>query len=207
MFRIWILLLITIPLWSVSNNIDIQPVSDAISIRIHSFQDQNIAQKIKAELDQINIKKASALVIDLRHNMGGFIHESMETAALFVNTTNLIELIEQDESNIMVTRPENHPYIPSKKLMILVDHMTASSGEIAAFILTKHPNAIVIGKPSHGKSKIESSTDEISPYKQYVIPNNKIIPQIITELPLTLSQGDAVRKAIAKSGIFYKPLK
>ena len=184
-------------LWGSTSNVVITPISDAIHIRVHSFEELGMASKVQSKLIELGAEEASSTVVDLRNNDGGYIHEAMEFAALFVVTDNLIELVERDGTEKMVTRPSDHPYIPSNQLILLIDSKTASAAEAAAHILQKHPKVVTVGITSHGKTTISSANDSPSPYAAYVLPmahNAKYIDGVI----IKSNQDDLIRSILAQ---------
>ncbi len=163
-----------------STSISVNPISDAIGITVQSFDSRTISEETVDAFSTYNPKSARAIIIDLRNNNGGYIHEAIEFAALFVNNQSLIDLIDHNNTRLSVTRPNHHPYIQTNALIIIIGPNTASSAEAAAYILNKHPNSIIMGKQSYGKSTIKSQSSSSSPYQSFDIKSPYIIPDIDT---------------------------
>ena len=192
MHRIALFLLLQV---SIHCAIHVQPVSDTIAIKVSTFEVTDISDQTLASLHKFNITSAPKVIIDLRDNSGGYIYEGISFAALFVEAESLITLIEQNGAPLIITRPLNHPYIPTTELAIIINHQTASAAEAAAHILNKHPNAIIIGEPSYGK--LNMSPDNPSPYKSIQLPEPNILPHIVTPIPTNLPFDTAILRALA----------
>ena len=76
---------------------------------------------------------------------------------------------------LQVTRPSKHPHLLFKSIIVLINQETASAAEAAATILKHHPNHLVIGKTTHGKTNIMSQNKNTS----YIAMNiSKVKPDI-----------------------------
>ena len=135
----------------------ITPISDHLAIKIQSFTPPTITKKA---IDNRPTNTPN-VIIDLRDNPGGNLKDAIAFGALFVTKNQLIELNSTKNTRLMVTRPQNHPFIPTNKLIILINSNTASAAEAAAAILAHHPNSIHIGTPTHGKT---ASTPQLKPH-------------------------------------------
>ena len=114
-----ILCMVSAIIQATTQNITVKPISDCLYIQIKSFNDDQISQSVLTKLSTYNTNKASAIIIDLRNNNGGFIHEAIELSALFIKNKQLITLVDQNNEDLVITRPKNYPYIPTKKIIIL----------------------------------------------------------------------------------------
>ncbi|MEK9727980.1 MAG: S41 family peptidase [Candidatus Margulisiibacteriota bacterium] len=154
------------------SGITINPISDFISIKINQF-DSTITSKTLTQLNQY--PPTPNLMIDLRDNFGGHLYDALTFGALFVTKNKLIELVSKDKKTI-ITRPENHPWIATKQLIILVNETTASAAEACAHVLSAHPNALIIGTNTLGKTAIKSS--QAPSHTHFLLPNHHIVPDI-----------------------------
>ena len=158
--------------------VSIQPVSNAVVIKVTDFRSPSLNAIVQSRLAHYRPHPIPILVVDLRNNAGGFIHDALYFSALFVPTTNLIEVIASNNQLVSITRPNNHPLIQTNQLVILINQGTASAAEAAALVLKKHSNAILVGQPSFGKKRIESITTRPSPYQQLNFSTNHLMPDI-----------------------------
>lgn len=122
--------------------------------------------RLIAQMKQQGIR---GLVLDLRHNGGGFLGEAINLAGLFLphgpvvqvrDSTGLITVDDDDDSTVDYTGP----------LAVLVDRFSASASEIVAGALQNYGRAIVVGDAStHGKGTVQTVLEmkSISPSLAY----------------------------------------
>lgn len=149
-------------------NVSVTPISDSIAIAVTKF-DGTISEKTIQKLNH-NSATFNTIIIDLRDNHGGHLHDAVAFGSLFVTKNQLIELIKNNNEPLIITRPENHPLIKTNAVIVLINENTASAAEATASILKSHPNHLFIGKPTHGKTSIHSNHTQL-PYKSMNITN------------------------------------
>lgn len=103
---------------------------------------------------------ASALILDLRQNPGGYLDEALGIADLFLAPGQLLAGTEgRNEWGEVRTeawtarspgRMENTP------IVVLVDEFTASAAEIISGALQDHDRAVVVGRRTFGKGAVQS---------------------------------------------------
>jgi hypothetical protein len=151
----------------------IRPISDSMAITVQEFTG-SIAEKTVKELRQLT-QKPHTLIIDLQDNPGGNLHDAVAFGALFVTQNALIEFTQDNGHPLLITRPLDHPFMAVNAIIILINNGTASAAEAAATILKHHPNHLVIGKATHGKTTISTKNTPT----QYTAMNiTKIEPDI-----------------------------
>ena len=109
------------------------------------------------------------LVLDLRHNGGGFLSEAIELAGLFIHKGPVVQ-VKDYEGDIQVDsdRAENLSY--DGPMAVLVDRFSASASEIVAGALQDYGRAVVIGDNStHGKGSVQT-----------VVEMRRFAPQLAT---------------------------
>ncbi len=158
-----------------------QPVSDTpVSgrvgyLRIDSFTQWSTSKQVEDSLKRLS--NCDALVIDLRDNPGGFIHEAVRTASLFIESGVLTNLrIRVPKGGYMTTQVSvtpsqiwldnsygilSHLNIPlfhrrpyllnGRPVVILVNGNTASAAEMFTAALVENGVATVIGTTTFGK--------------------------------------------------------
>lgn len=146
-------------------------------IRLESFEQFATAQQMEEAM--IELSDCRALVIDMRDNPGGFIHESVRTAALFLDEGTVTTLeyripggghrkvgIELSKSRIWLTSPlgpvnlsvpmptRRPPNLAGDRpIYILVNGGTASAAEMftAALVENRPGQVTVLGTTTFGK--------------------------------------------------------
>tara|TARA_Y100001958_G_C21049824_1_gene416445 strand:- start:200 stop:817 length:618 start_codon:yes stop_codon:yes gene_type:complete len=160
--------------------VSIRPISDSMAITIKEFTG-SITEKTIKELRELP-ETPHTVIIDLQDNNGGNLHDAVAFGALFVTQNTLIEFTQDNGEPLLITRPMNHPFLSTKALIILVNETTASAAEATATILKHHPNHLIIGKTTYGKTNISTKN---TPTKYTGMNITKIKPDIEFEWPTT----------------------
>lgn len=123
--------------------------------------DDRTAEKTSASKDVARLieqlKKAGVqgLVLDLRHNGGGFLTEAIDVAGLFIKQGPIVQ-VKNYAGEIQVDNDTDTELAYDGPLAVLVDRFSASASEIVAGALQNYGRAIVIGDSStHGKGSVQ----------------------------------------------------
>jgi carboxyl-terminal processing protease len=110
--------------------------------------------KLIVQLKQANVQ---GLVLDLRHNGGGYLSEAIEVAGLFIHQGPVVQVKGYDgEIQVDSDKAENLNY--DGPMAVLVDRFSASASEIVAGALKDYGRAVVIGDSStHGKGTVQAT--------------------------------------------------
>jgi len=110
--------------------------------------------KLLVDLKQSNVQ---GLVLDLRHNGGGYLSEAIELAGLFIHKGPVVQVKGYDgDIQIDSDKAENLSY--DGPMAVLVDRFSASASEIVAGALKDYGRAVVIGDTStHGKGTVQAT--------------------------------------------------
>jgi carboxyl-terminal processing protease len=126
-------------------------------VRLLSFSDK-ISTELKEHVEIFRQKKMGLLIIDLRHNTGGYFNEAIKSAELFLKKGSPIVSVVRSGS-----KRTDYTSLNSKhsdvKIAILIDKYSASSSEVLAAALRKNNRAVLIGKKSYGKAITEKTFD------------------------------------------------
>lgn len=150
-------------------------------IRLVSFT-ENCGNEVKAALLDLKSKNCSSLVLDLRGNPGGLLHEAVNVVNLFVDRGQEIvftkgKITEWDKSYLTVNAPVD-TQIP---LAVLVDESSASASEIVSGALQDLDRAIVVGRRTFGKGLVQQTKDLVYNAKikvtvaKYYIPSGRCV--------------------------------
>jgi carboxyl-terminal processing protease len=119
------------------------------------------SQKISASKDVARLieklKEAGVqgMVLDLRHNGGGFLTEAIDLAGLFIKQGPVVQ-VKNYQGAIQVDDDTDNQIVYDGPLAVLVDRFSASASEIVAGALQNYGRAIVIGDSStHGKGSVQ----------------------------------------------------
>jgi len=110
--------------------------------------------KLIVDLKQSNVQ---GIVLDLRHNGGGYLSEAIELAGLFIHKGPVVQVKGYDgEIQVDNDKAENLSY--DGPMACLVDRFSASASEIVAGALKDYGRAVIIGDSStHGKGTVQAT--------------------------------------------------
>jgi len=110
-----------------------------------------------------------ALVIDLRHNGGGFLSEAVSLTGLFIGKGPVVQ-VKDSQGRLMVDNNTETPLAYDGPLAVLTSRFSASASEIFAGALQNYGRAVIIGDSStHGKGSVQ----QVYEMKDYIPRFNK----------------------------------
>ncbi|MBS1760803.1 MAG: S41 family peptidase [Bacteroidetes bacterium] len=103
-----------------------------------------------------NLKKQGMqnLILDLRHNGGGLLEESVDVADEFLGGDKLIVYTEGANSKKREYKAKRPGILESGKVVVLVDELTASASEVLCGALQDWCRATIIGRRTFGKGLV-----------------------------------------------------
>ena len=114
--------------------------------------------KLAGAIDELQAQNPTGLILDLRGNPGGYLHESVLTAGLFLPQDSVV-LIERTNEEEVILRPEDYgapdPLAAEIPLIVLVNGGSASASEIVAGALQDYSRAVLIGEQTFGKGSVQ----------------------------------------------------
>ncbi len=149
-------------------------------IRISSFEEKT-AEDFKQQLRDMELKRVTGLVIDLRDNGGGLVDSSIDIADMLL-----------DEGVVTYTedRKGNKDYYKSASdktelpYVVLVNGGTASASEILTGAIKDHKGGKIVGTTTYGKGIIQS-VEQLSngdavklTIMQYFSPDGNVIHKV-----------------------------
>jgi len=159
-------------------------------------------------LQKLKDQGATQIVLDLRGNPGGLLHEAVNICNLFVPAN---EIIVTTKSKI---QKHNNTYKTNKQpvdleipLAILVDGKSASASEIVAGALQDLDRAVVIGSRSFGKGLVQRPIDLTYGTQLKVTISRYYTPSGRCIQALDYSKKDANGKAIKTEAKNYNTFK
>ena len=124
-------------------------------IRITSFGD-NTYPEFLAALADLHMDKCSALIIDLRNNLGGYMHPAILVANEFLPAGRLIVYMEGRHSPREDYTSDGRGMYKGIDLVVLVDEGSASASEIFAGALQDNDRAAIVGRRTFGKGLVQA---------------------------------------------------
>lgn len=163
-------------------------------VRISSFGNQADVQ-LRDALTTSRAAGDTSIVLDLRNDPGGIVDEAVKVASEFLTSGNVF--LEQDRSgHQQPVAVQSGGLRPNERMVVLVNHGTASAAEIVAGAIQDHHRAEIIGEQTFGTGTVlhEYPLDDgsaillgvlewLTPNGRF-IRNNGITPdQVVAEPP------------------------
>lgn len=150
-------------------------------IKLNQFIEGS-SNEVKDALVNLKSKGCKSLVLDLRGNPGGLLHEAVNIVNLFVEKG--VEVVftkgktpEWDKTYLSVNTPIDLQ-IP---MVVLVDENSASASEIVSGALQDLDRAVIMGQRTYGKGLVQQTRDLIYNSKvkitvaKYYIPSGRCV--------------------------------
>ncbi len=121
-------------------------------IHLSTFSD-NAYKQVRSSLEKLEDEDIDSLVFDLRANTGGYLTSATDIASMFLHKGDVIYSLENKDSIEYVydKTKERREY----DIVVLIDSNTASASELLAAALHDSYGAILIGRNSYGKGKVQ----------------------------------------------------
>ncbi len=127
-------------------------------------------------------KGSKNIILDLRGNPGGLLHEAVNIVNLFIDKGQEVvftkgKVAEWDKTYLSV----NNPIDTQIPLVVLVDDYSASASEIVSGALQDLDRAVIIGQRTYGKGLVQQTKDLIYNAKvkitvaKYYIPSGRCV--------------------------------
>lgn len=117
---------------------------------------KSAAKEVESAVKLMLIDEAKGIILDLRNNPGGLLHEAVKIVNLFVPKG---QLVVSTKSNIetynQTFETQKQPLSLDIPLVVLINHNSASASEIVAGALQDLDRAVIIGKRSFGKGLVQ----------------------------------------------------
>ena len=125
-------------------------------LRIDSFEAQNVAHDVEADLAKLGEQNVNGMVFDLRGNPGGLVNEAVAVAGRFLRDRQIVVShhgraeAEQVFTAHAVAAAQKYP------IVVLVDGRSASAAEIVSGALQDHDRAWILGDTTFGKGLVQA---------------------------------------------------
>ncbi len=114
--------------------------------------DNGCANDVAKEIVKLKKENISGLILDLRYNGGGSIHEAVELSGIFIDAGPVEQIKTRSEEKIITLKDINRGTIFSGPLIILVNGYSASASEMVAGTLQDYNRALIVGSSTYGKA-------------------------------------------------------
>ncbi|MDK2771669.1 MAG: S41 family peptidase [Flavobacterium sp.] len=161
---------------------------------------ETASRETREALLDLKNQGAQKIILDLRGNPGGLLHEAINICNFFVPKNEVIVTTKsKNEKHNQTYRTRNEPIDLEIPLAVIVDGKSASASEIVSGALQDLDRAVVIGSRSFGKGLVQRplnlsyGTQVKVTISRYYTPSGRCIQA------LDYSKRDANGKAIKKS--------
>ncbi len=124
-------------------------------VRVTTFEHDRAADDLRAALGRLEGRGMRRLVLDLRDNGGGLVAEAARVAGEFLPAGALVYTSEGRKAQVTDTVRVRRSFARAGRpypVVVMVNGGTASASELVAGALQDHDRALVVGRPTFGKS-------------------------------------------------------
>ena len=142
--------------------IEIHPVRHSVQkssigevgyIRLNQFS-ANAASEMRSAIKDLEQKKVTGYILDLRSNPGGLLFGSIEIARMWLKEGTIVSTV--DRVGEADRQTANQKELTDKPLVVLVDGGSASASEILSGALQDNKRAVLVGTKTFGKGLVQS---------------------------------------------------
>ncbi|MGL5648567.1 MAG: S41 family peptidase [Clostridium sp.] len=153
-----------------------------------------VTEDLKKQIQELKGKGMKGLILDLRGNPGGYLHEAVGIASQFIENDKTITYTINKYDKEVVEKSKGGDAI-GMPLVVLIDGGSASASEVVTGALRDYKAATIVGMNSFGKGIVQAPVEfkDGSALKvtisKYYTPNGEnihktgIAPDVIVEIP------------------------
>ena len=123
-------------------------------VRVNRFG-ENTYDEFIAAMASLKGQGATAYIVDLRENSGGFMDQAIKMANEFLGKGDMIVYSEGRSYPRYEARANGAGRFQREKLVVLIDNFSASASEIFAGAMQDNDRATIIGRRSFGKGLVQ----------------------------------------------------
>ena len=122
-------------------------------VRLKQFN-ANASKEMKDTLKDLEIKKVSGYVLDLRSNPGGLLESSIDISRQFIDKGIIVSTLSKD--GLKEIKRANGKVLTKKPLIVLVNEGSASASEIVSGAIRDNNRGKLVGEKTFGKGLVQS---------------------------------------------------
>ena len=176
---------------------------------IYQFAAEAFQKDFTAAMDALEAQGAKSVILDLRDNPGGWVHDSVFVADRFLDEKLVVYAMDRYGNRDDNKTGKGGSDIP---LVVLVNENSASSSEILAGALQDHGRATIIGEKTFGKGVMQyviplsdNKTGIQFTYCEYFTPNGNAVHGIGITPDITVSMPEEMAYANFEVGDMTDP--
>ena len=127
-------------------------------IRLASFMG-TCAREMEAALDELEDKGMKTLILDLRGNPGGDLHQTVQILGYFLPPSTAVVTTQGRGGEVQgdpLKTPDRQRRKREYPIKVLIDPMSASASELTAGALQDLKRATIVGETSYGKGSVQN---------------------------------------------------
>jgi carboxyl-terminal processing protease len=129
------------------------PIGNIGYIRLNQFS-ANAGKEMQSAIKDLESKKVTGYILDLRGNPGGLLFSSVEIARMWLDKGTIVSTI--DRRGEQEREVANGRALTNKPLVVLVNKGSASASEILSGALQDNKRALLVGTQTFGKGLVQS---------------------------------------------------
>ena len=129
------------------------PIGEVGYIRLNQFS-ANAVSEMRSAIKDLEQKKVTGYILDLRSNPGGLLYGSIEIARMWLKEGTIVSTVNRVGEADRQTA--NKAALTDKPLVVLVDGGSASASEILSGALEDNKRAVLVGTKTFGKGLVQS---------------------------------------------------
>lgn len=128
-------------------------------VRLGSFHAQ-VATQLEEELSKLEREAGPGglrgLVLDMRENPGGFLHQAVQVADKFLSSGTIVSTVERNGNNRESKEARDSATDVRYPVAVLMSGNSASAAEIVAGALRNDERGVIVGERSFGKGSVQN---------------------------------------------------
>ena len=128
--------------------------SDYECLRRNLYVCKTATSDVQKFLRAFNYEDIEGIVLDLRNNGGGYLHEADSLTRLFINYGPTVQ-VKNPTKDVEILHSWRSTKVWDKPLIVLVNKYSASASEIFAGAMQDYNRGIVIGQTTFGKGSVQ----------------------------------------------------
>lgn len=116
---------------------------------------KSTTRDVRKLIDELKAEGIDGVVMDLRNNGGGALHEANDLVGLFIEKGPTVQ-IRNSNNDVQVLNDEDPSVSYDGPLVVLVNRMSASASEIFAGAIQDYGRGLVVGSQTFGKGTVQA---------------------------------------------------
>ena len=128
--------------------------SDYDCLRRNLYVCKTATSDVQKLLREFNYQEIEGVILDLRNNGGGYLHEADSLTRLFINFGPTVQ-VKNPSKKVEILHSWRSAKVWDKPLIVLVNKYSASASEIFAGAMQDYNRGIIIGQTTFGKGSVQ----------------------------------------------------